>query len=202
MERLEDAVAADEVAERAARTEANRPGARMERARKVAEDVVRGTAIPVAAGVAGVAAYNAMTGLDGVAPSEAEELEAEPLVPNIMRPPQAYSAPRPMVPDITRRPAPMSTADLAAETSPPPVVETPAQIDYAQMARDKIRQANEIQLREGRITPESAALSREADALYQRAAEERRRGNHAPIMPVEMQNEQTSAIRARQRRAG
>jgi hypothetical protein len=70
------------------------------------------------------------------------------------------------------------------------------------MARDKIRQANEIQLREGRITPESAALSREADALYQRAAEERRKGNHPGIMPVEQQNEQTSAIRARQRRAG
>jgi hypothetical protein len=81
-------------------------------------------------------------------------------------------------------------------------VEEPVVIDYSQMARDKIRQANEIQLREGRITPESAALSREADALYQRAADERRKGNHPPIMPVEMQNEQTSAIRARQRRAG
>jgi hypothetical protein len=92
-----------------------------------------------------------------------------------------------------------STADLAAETSPPPSVTTqePAPIDYAQMARDKIRQANEIQLREGRITPESAALSREADALYLRAAEGRRAGNQPPIMPVEQQNAQTSAIRAR-----
>jgi hypothetical protein len=92
-----------------------------------------------------------------------------------------------------------STADLAAETSPPPSVTTqePAPIDYAQMARDKIRQANEIQLREGRITPESAALSREADALYLRAAEGRRMGNQPPIMPVEQQDAQTSAIRAR-----
>jgi hypothetical protein len=109
-----------------------------------------------------------------------------------------------MVPDVTSKPKPFSTADLAAESSPPPSVmtEDPIMIDYSQMARDKIRQANEIQLREGRITPESAALSREADSLYQRAAEERRRGNHPGIMPVEQQNEQTSAIRARQRRAG
>ena len=219
MERPEDSVAADEAAARAARAEANRPGAGMERARQVAEDVVRKSAIPVAAGVGGIAAYNAMQGLDGVAPADAEEPPAPRMVPDITSQPQAYRtprqvvpdvtsrpqayrAPRQVVPDVTSKPKPMSTADLAAETSPPPVVEAPVQIDYAQMARDKIRQANEIQLREGRITPESAALSREADALYLRAAEERRRGNHAPIMPVEMQNEQTSAIRARQRRAG
>lgn len=111
---------------------------------------------------------------------------------------------RPLVPNVTRPPRPMSTADLAAQTAPPPVVQTqedaPITLDYAQMARDKIRQANEIQLREGRITPESAALSREADALYLKAAEARRTGNHPPIMPVEQQNDQTSAIKARARR--
>ncbi len=203
MEDLADAVAVDEAAARAARAEANRPGASLERARQVAEDVVRRTAIPVAAGAAGIAAWNALQ--DDAA--EMEPVAAAPparTVPDITRRPQAYRPPRPMVPDVTSRPQPFSTADLAAETSPPPqvAVEAPIMIDYSQMARDKIRQANEIQLREGRITPESAALSREADALYQRAAEERRKGNHPGIMPVEQQNEQTSAIRARQRRAG
>lgn len=91
------------------------------------------------------------------------------------------------------------TADLAAETRPAPSVLTQEEepvVDYSAMAREKIRQANEIQLREGRVTPESAALSREADALYQRAAEGRRTGGQPPIMPVEQQNAQTSAIRA------
>lgn len=91
------------------------------------------------------------------------------------------------------------TADLAAETRPVPSVATqeePAVVDYAAMAREKIRQANEIQLREGRVTPESAALANEANALYQKAAEGRRTGSQPPIMPVEQQNAQTSAIRA------
>jgi hypothetical protein len=195
MEDLAESVAADEAAERIRRFDRTnlREGVRgeMDRARKVAEDVVRRSAIPVAAGAAGIAAWNALQDNDaGVDPSVAAT------------PPQ--SQPRRMVPDVTSKPKPFSTADLAAESSPPPSVTTaePIMIDYSQMARDKIRQANEIQLREGRITPESAALSREADALYQRAAEERRRGNHPGIMPVEQQNEQTSAIRARQRRAG
>jgi hypothetical protein len=203
MEDLADAVAADEAAAAAARAAANRPGAALERARQVAADVVRRTAVPVAATAAGVAAWNAMQDESPEMPRAAGSQPAR-LVPDITSKPKAYSAPRPMVPDVTSKPRPMSTADLAAETSPPPSVRVsaPAVIDYSQMARDKIRQANEIQLREGRITPESAALSREADALYQRAAEERRKGNHPPIMPVEMQNEQTSAIRARQRRAG
>jgi hypothetical protein len=203
MEDLADAVAADEAAAAAARAEANRPGAALERARQVAADVVRRTAVPVAATAAGVAAWNAMQDDSPELPRAAGS-QPPRLVPDITSKPRAYSPPRPMVPDVTSKPKPMSTADLAAETSPPPSVrvEEPVVIDYSQMARDKIRQANEIQLREGRITPESAALSREADALYQRAAEERRKGNHPPIMPVEMQNEQTSAIRARQRRAG
>jgi hypothetical protein len=195
MEDLAESVAADEAAERIRRFDRTnlREGVRgeMDRARKVAEDVVRRSAIPVAAGAAGIAAWNALQDNDaGVDPSVAAT------------PPQ--SQPRRMVPDVTSKPKPFSTADLAAESSPPPSVTTaePIMIDYSQMARDKIRQANEIQLREGRITPESAALSREADALYQRAAEERRKGNHPGIMPVEQQNEQTSAIRARQRRAG
>lgn len=91
------------------------------------------------------------------------------------------------------------TADLAAETRPVPSVDTqeePPLVDYSAMAREKIRQANEIQLREGRVTPESAALAREADALYQKAAEGRRTGSQPPIMPVGQQNAQTSAIRA------
>lgn len=91
------------------------------------------------------------------------------------------------------------TADLAAETRPVPSVATqdePAVVDYAAMAREKLRQANEIQLREGRVTPESAALDKEANALYQKAAEARRTGSQPPIMPVEQQNAQTSAIRA------
>lgn len=91
------------------------------------------------------------------------------------------------------------TADLAAETRPVPSVGTQEEsplVDYSAMARDKIRQANEIQLREGRVTPESAALAREADALYQKAAEGRRTGSQPPIMPVGQQNAQTSAIRA------
>lgn len=91
------------------------------------------------------------------------------------------------------------TADLAAETRPVPSVDTQEEsplVDYSAMAREKIRQANEIQLREGRVTPESAALAREADALYQEAAEGRRTGSQPPIMPVGQQNAQTSAIRA------
>ena len=207
MEDLADAVAADEAAERLRRFHGDNlragVGAELERAKRVAADVVRRTAVPVAATAAGVAAFNAMQNDSPEMPLAAGSQPAR-LVPDITSKPKAYSAPRPMVPDVTSKPKPMSTADLAAETSPPPSVrvEEPAVIDYSQMARDKIRQANEIQLREGRITPESAALSREADALYQRAADERRKGNHPPIMPVEMQNEQTSAIRARQRRAG
>jgi hypothetical protein len=91
-----------------------------------------------------------------------------------------------------------STADLADESRPVPSVGTAEDevIDYAAMARERIRQANEIQLREGRITPESAALAREADALYQKAAEGRRTGSQPGIMPVDQQNRQTSAIRA------
>lgn len=200
MEGLEDAVDADAAGARAARAEANRPGAAAERARKRASDIVRATAIPVAAGAAGVV-LNSMRGPSMTESEGAPDAPAN-LVPDITRRPEAYSAPRPAVPDVTRPPRAFSTADLAAETSPPPRVEAPITLDYAQMARDKIRQANEIQLREGRVTPESAALSREADALYQKAADARREGFHPPIMPVEMQNEQTSAIRARQRRAG
>lgn len=147
-----------------------------------------------AAGIALGAAGASMMGMpEAQAPAPAMPAEAQPARPA-----------RPMVPNVIRPPRPMSTADLAAATRPPPSVRTqeeaPAVVDYAQMARDKIRQANEIQLRERRITPESAALAREADALYQRAAEARRTGNHPPIMPVEQQNEQTSAIRAQARR--
>ena len=69
-------------------------------------------------------------------------------------------------------------------------------VDYSSMARDKIRQANEIQRREGRVTPESAALTREADALYRRSADERSAGRGQPIMPSEQANAQTSAVRA------
>jgi hypothetical protein len=91
-----------------------------------------------------------------------------------------------------------STADLADESRPVPSVGTAEDdfIDYAAMARERIRQANEIQLREDRITPESAALSREADALYLKAAEARSTGGQPGIMPVDQQNRQTSAIRA------
>jgi hypothetical protein len=152
----------------------------------------RQAAKAAAVGGLGAAAYYGMQGLGPAMPSAPAGSRSD-----------APAPPR-LVPNITSKPRPYSTADLAAETSPPPSVmtEDPIMIDYSQMARDKIRQANEIQLREGRITPESAALGREADALYQRAAEERRKGNHPGIMPVEQQNEQTSAIRARQRRAG
>lgn len=207
MERLEDAVAADEAADRVRRFHRTnlREGvvAEMERARRVASDVVRATAVPAAAAATGIVAYNSLPGPS--MPGASATPERASAVPNVTRPPRAYSPERPLVPDITRKPRPLTTADLAAETSPPPSVSTAPDpditLDYAQMARDKIRQANEIQLREGRITPESAALSREADALYQRAADARREGFHPPIMPVEQQNEQTSAIRARQRRA-
>lgn len=105
-----------------------------------------------------------------------------------------------VVPDITSKPRPFSTADLAAETSPPPSVTTLEEppLTLADQARQKIRQANEIQLRDGRITPESAALSREADALYQQAAEARRAGREPGIMPVAEQDAMTGfdAIRA------
>jgi hypothetical protein len=200
MEDLASAVAADEAAARFARGSQGSPlGFNLRNLAAGAYDDLADIGRAATAIGLGAAAYYATRPKS----SDTAELAPEP-VPDITRPPQAYRAPRPLVPDITSKPRPMSTADLAAETSPPPVVtaEEPVVFDYAQMARDKIRQANEIQLREGRITPESAALSREADALYQRAADERRAGNHPPIMPVEMQNEQTSAIRARQRRAG
>jgi hypothetical protein len=92
----------------------------------------------------------------------------------------------------------MDTADLAAEQTPPPQVEVREEplMDYSAMAREKIRQANVIQRRTGKVTPESAALSREADALYLRAAEERAAGRGQPIMPSEQSDAQTSAVRA------
>lgn len=183
MDDLFDAVDADAAAG-AGRTGQN---ARLDRARQIAADVIRRSAIPAAAAGIGAAAWSLL-------PDRAE-------APNVDA---AEPSPR-MVPNVLRQPQAFSTADLAAETAPPPSVAVQDEsitLDYAQMARDKIRQANEIQLREGRITPESAALTREADALYQKAAEARRTGFHPPIMPVEQQNEQTSAIRARQRRAG
>ena len=183
MDDLFDAVDADAAAG-AGRTGQN---ARLDRARQIAADVIRRSAIPAAAAGIGAAAWSLL-------PDRAE-------APNVDA---AEPSPR-MVPNVMRQPQAFSTADLAAETAPPPSVAVQDEsitLDYAQMARDKIRQANEIQLREGRITPESAALTREADALYQKAAEARRTGFHPPIMPVDQQNEQTSAIRARQRRAG
>lgn len=156
---------------------------------------VRRPAGAAAAGAAaGIGAAMLMRDADAPGPT------AAPAAPAAPTPPRA----RPTVPNVIRQPKPLSTADLAAATRPPPSVmtkeEPPLVVDYAQMARDKIRQANEIQLRERRITPESAALTREADALYQRAADARRTGNHPPIMPVEQQNDQTSAIRAQARR--
>lgn len=128
----------------------------------------------------------------------------------------------PMMDDAPAIDSTGGTADLAAETSPPPMIGAEMvpditaspepfsagtmdygpsiNFDYAGMARDKIRQANELQLQYGRQTPESLALIREADALYRRAAEERRAGFHPPIMPVDQQDAMTSAIR--NRRAG
>ncbi len=197
MEALEDAVNADRVRPRGPQE------SMLDRARQRASDVIRGSALPATAAVLGTAAYQLLQdGANRMPEAESAQDEYTP-VPNITSQPQAYSAPRPMVPNVTRPPRAFSTADLAAETSPPPgvaVQDESITMDYSQMARDKIRQANEIQLREGRITPESAALTREADALYQRAADARREGFHPPIMPVEMQNQETSAIRAR--RAG
>jgi hypothetical protein len=134
-----------------------------------------GGALAAAAG-AGVALRSGELG-----DSEAMGAEPKPYrpVPNVMRPPR-------------------TTADLAAEQNPPPSVMTqePEVVDYSAMARDKIRQANEIQRREGRVTPESAALTREADALYRRSADERSAGRGQPIMPSEQANAQTSAVRA------
>lgn len=156
-----------------------------------AADWIRRNRVPLTAAGAGLAA--------GVTSALMQNEAQSPEVRGETAPPR-----RPLVPDITRRPRPLSTADLAAETAPPPAVTTledaPITLDYAEMARDKIRQANEIQLREGRITPESAALARQADALYLKAAEARRAGNHPPIMPVDQQNDQTSAIKAQARR--
>jgi hypothetical protein len=95
-----------------------------------------------------------------------------------------------------------TTADLAAETRPAPSVTAdepePAVVqgppDYSAQARSLIARANDIQRAEGRQTPESMALTREADRLYEMAAEGRRSGTQPAIMPVEQQNAQTSSI--------
>jgi hypothetical protein len=143
----------------------------------------RNAAMAAAAAGGGVAAFKLGTDLmfPGDSSLGSADMEPEPYrpVPNVMRPPR-------------------TTADLAAEQNPPPSVMTqePEVVDYSAMARDKIRQANEIQRREGRVTPESAGLTREADALYRRSADERSAGRGQPIMPSEQANAQTSAVRA------
>jgi hypothetical protein len=143
----------------------------------------KNAAMAAAAAGGGVAALKLGTDLmfPGDSSLGSADMEPEPYrpVPNVMRPPR-------------------TTADLAAEQNPPPSVMTqePEVVDYSSMARAKIRQANEIQRREGRVTPESAALTREADALYRRSADERSAGRGQPIMPSEQANAQTSAVRA------
>lgn len=99
---------------------------------------------------------------------------------------------------------PNDTANLVNESRPAPKVaatkETPKPTvkqgppDYAAQARALIARANDIQMATGRITPESAALTQEANRLYQLAAEGRRAGTQPGIMPVQQQNAQTSAI--------
>lgn len=147
MERLEDAVEADAATARAARAEANRPGAAAERARKRASDIVRATAIPVAAGAAGVV-LNSMRG-----PSMTES--------------EASSAPRRAVPDVTRPPRAFSTADLAAETSPPPSVQTegPAPLSPRNQAQELIRKLNLMRREAGGEVPEAPAMQREINRL-------------------------------------
>jgi hypothetical protein len=167
MEDLADAVAVDEAAARAARVEANRPGASLERARQVAEDVVRRTAIPVAAGAAGIAAWNAMQD-DG---AEMEPVAAAPsarTVPDITSRPQAYRAPRPMVPDVTSKPKPFSTADLAAETSPPPSVMTkePVPISPREQAHALQKKLNDMRAAARGEVPEAAAMRQEIQRLF------------------------------------
>lgn len=158
MERLDDAVQADQAAGRAARAEANRPGAGMDRARQVAADVVRRSALPVAAGVAGVGIYQGMQnpgwllGIDGNPPAGADE----------------PSAPR-LVPDITRKPRPMSTADLAAETSPPPSVEAAVPTSPREQAHALQRQLNEMRAAAGGEVPEAPAMRREIQRLFDMA---------------------------------
>jgi hypothetical protein len=95
-----------------------------------------------------------------------------------------------------------TTADLVEESRPAPkvaveepkpsVVQGPP--DYSAQARTLIARANDIQRSEGRQTPESMALIKEADRLYAMAAEGRRTGTQPAIMPLDEQNAETSSI--------
>jgi hypothetical protein len=103
---------------------------------------------------------------------------------------------------LPKKTEPETNADLVEETRPAPkvsveepkpsVVQGPP--DYAAQARALIARANDIQRAEGRQTPESLALIKESDRLYQLAAEGRSKGTQPAIMPVEQQNAQTSSI--------
>jgi hypothetical protein len=100
-----------------------------------------------------------------------------------------------------------TTADLVEESRPAPkvaveepkpsVVQGPP--DYSAQARSLIARANDIQRAEGRQTPESIALIKEADRLYALAAEGRRSGTQPAIKPVDEQNAETSSIQRNSR---
>jgi hypothetical protein len=100
-----------------------------------------------------------------------------------------------------------TTADLVEESRPAPkvaveepkpsVVQGPP--DYSAQARTLIARANDIQRAEGRQTPESIALIKEADRLYALAAEGRRSGTQPAIKPVDEQNAETSSIQRNSR---
>jgi hypothetical protein len=100
-----------------------------------------------------------------------------------------------------------TTADLVEESRPAPkvAVEEPepsvakGSPDYAAQARSLIARANDIQRAEGRQTPESIALIKEADRLYALAAEGRRSGTQPAIKPVDEQNAETSSIQRNSR---
>ena len=83
---------------------------------------------------------------------------------------------RELVPDITRKPKPMSTADLAAETSPPPSISTQEEPPIAPSSREQAlalqKDLNERRRRAGGEVPEAQEMRREIQRLYDLADKE------------------------------
>jgi hypothetical protein len=86
---------------------------------------------------------------------------------------------KPLAPNITSGPKPMSTADLAAETSPPPVVK-----GYRDQALDMQKELNERRRKAGGEIPEAQQMRREIQRLFDLADGETNAGLRAGPPPA------------------
>lgn len=104
------------------------------------------------------------------------------LLENVAQAPEVMAEVRdkPLVPNIIRKPKPMSTADLAARTSPPPVVATPAPSPREQ-ALELISKLNRMRREAGGEVPEAPAMQREIERLLALSNAEANRMNRGEI---------------------